>query len=256
LQYTNRYPHLRDTFDRWDLLKTQLSHTGDDVTRRQLETQCKQLQQQLSRQVPEIKAESLDINRQAIALYLPPLTQLVEFFRFDDVNFHKSAPDDSKWLPARYIAFVLSADLDLPVRLIDLGLAEPIDLAIEKYRSVVSKRDRTMGMDDDEEQPETPLIAPTISAEIIAGATLRAAILDPILQHLPDTDTLIFAADSELYRVPFASLPLDESGTRIIDKYRVETLTAARDLRRRHQEIDRTMSALPIAVALGQMMKK
>jgi CHAT domain-containing protein/tetratricopeptide (TPR) repeat protein len=248
-QYTNRYPHLRDTFDRWDRLKTQLSHTGDDVTRRQLETQCKQLQQQLSRQVPEIKAESLDINRQTIALYLPPLTQLVEFFRFRDVNFHKSAPENSTWQPARYIAFVVSADLDLPVRLIDLGLAEPIDLAIEKYRSVVSKRDETMGMNDRKKQPPTPSIEPTIAAEIIAGCTLRAAIIDPILQHIPHAETIIFAADSELYRVPFATLPLDESGTRIIDKYRVETLTAARDLRRRYQEIDRTMSALPTAVA-------
>ncbi len=253
-QYTNRYPHLRDTFDRWELLKTQLSHTGDDVTRRQLETECKRLQQQLSRQVPEIKAESLDINRQAIALYLPPLTQLVEFFQFREYNFQKSAPEDSTWQPARYIAFVVSADLDLPVRLIDLGLAEPIDLAIEKYRSVVSKRDKTMGMDDDEEEAETPSINTKIAAEIIAGCTLRSAILDPILQHLPDTETLIFAADSELYRVPFATLPLDESGTRVIDKYRVETLTAARDLRRRHQEIDRTMSALPTAVASAPIL--
>jgi tetratricopeptide (TPR) repeat protein len=60
-------------------------------------------------------------------------------------------------------------------------------------------------------------------------------------------NTLIFAADSELYRVPFATLPLDLSGTRLIDKYRVETLTAARDLRRRYETIDRP-SGIPIIV--------
>jgi CHAT domain-containing protein len=235
-QFNDRYPHLRDSFDQWAELKIQLANTGDNETRKPLEAQCRQIQQTLSLQVPEIRTESLDITRQTIATYLPPFTQLVEFFRFN-----VSDSDDTLKLD-RYIAFILSQDLTIPVRMIDLGLAEPIDVAISKYRETVQKNEKSMGMSD-----RPPLLESKISAEIIDGCALRAAILDPILQHLPPTDTLIFAADSELYRVPFAILPLGTLGTRLIDKYRVETLTAARDLRRRYDQTDRPSSA-PIIV--------
>jgi CHAT domain-containing protein len=174
---------------------------------------------------------------------------LVEFFRFDEFNFHKSGTDDPAWKPARYLAFILTENPDLPVRLIDLGLAAPIDAAINNYRAVFEPDRNSMAFGSPKSR--VPKLAqpidPKIEAELTAGCALRAAILDPILQHTTDANTLIFAADSELYRVPFATLPLDLSGTRLIDKYRVETLTAARDLRRRYETIDRP-SGIPIIV--------
>lgn len=196
-----------------------------------LEAQCQKLYQSLSSRIPEIKT-SLKIDRQAIALHLPALAQLVEFFRFDEFNFFKSGKDDPAWKPDRYLAFILTENPDLPVRIINLGLAEPIDLAIENYRAVFEKGRNSMALSD---KSIAPKLAKPVDAEVIAGCALRAAILDPILQHTTDANTLIFAADSELYRVPFATLPLDRSGAGSIDKYRIETLTAARDLRRRYE---------------------
>jgi CHAT domain-containing protein/Tfp pilus assembly protein PilF len=237
-QYTDRYPELRDDFDRWEQLKIQVANTPDPVIRDRLEAQCQKIYQSLSSRIPEIKI-SLKIDRQAIAIHLPALAQLVEFFRFKEFNFHKSGKDDPAWKPARYLAFILTENPDLPVRLIDLGLAAPIDLAINNYRAVFEQDRNSMAIGSSKsrlpklEQP----VDPKINAELTAGCALRAAILDPILQHTTHANTLIFAADSELYRVPFATLPLDESGTRLIDKYRVETLTAARDLRRRYETI-------------------
>jgi CHAT domain-containing protein/tetratricopeptide (TPR) repeat protein len=247
-QYTDRYPELRDDFDRWEQLKIQVANTPDPAIRDRLEAQCQKIYQSLSSRIPEIKT-SLKIDRQAIALHLPALAQLVEFFRFDEFTFHKSGKDDPAWKPARYLAFILTENPDLPVRLIDLGLAAPIDLAINNYRAVFEPDRNSMAIGSSKsrlpklEQP----VDPKIEAELITGCALRATILDPILQHTTHANTLIFAADSELYRVPFATLPLDLSGTRLIDKYRVETLTAARDLRRRYETIDRP-SGIPIIV--------
>ena len=231
-QYTNRYPELAETFDQWNDLKQQIIQTDDDPARQRLESESKKLQEYLTRRVPEIKAESLDITRQAVALYLPPLSQLIEFFRFDEFNL-----ETSKFGEARYLALILSPDVDTAVQLIDLGTAAPIDELIEKYRRVFVKEDRQNMSHRKTKQTPTPIPVADNQPEIDAGWELRARIIDPILRQLsPDTDTLILAADSELYRVPFATLPLDSPGSRLLDKYRIETLTAGRDFLRRHAD--------------------
>jgi tetratricopeptide (TPR) repeat protein len=251
-QYNDRYPHLRPQFDKWQQLKQQIALGGDrldESTRKQLEDECRQLYQQLARQVPEIKATSMDIDRQAIALYLPANSILVEFFRFEVYDFQASELLEKK-KPARYLAFIITPDSDIPAELIDLGAADPIDELVRKYRHVAATE--TLAMDDDDEDTELPLAQEEdtelplaqeedtelpLAQELEIGSQLRTHLLDPILERVSTADTLILAADGDLYRVPFATLPLKDTGERIIDRYRVETLTAARDLRRRSETI-------------------
>ncbi len=242
-QYNDRYPHLHDRFDRWQQLKQQIALGGDRVDetiRRQLEDECRQLYQSLAREVPEIKATSMDIDRQAIALYLPTHSVLVEFFRFKVYDFQASELLE-KIKPARYIAFIITPNTDTPAELIDLGEADAIDELVQKYRHAATTQ--TLGMDDDDEDSELPS-----NPEISVGCQLRTCLLDPIFDLISAVDTLILAADGDLYRVPFATLPLDDTGNLVIDKYRVETLTAARDIRRRQENIERP-AATPILVA-------
>ena len=247
-QYTNRYPELAETFDLWNDLKQQITQTDDESTRKRLESESKQLQEYLARRVPEIKAESLDITHQTVAFYLPPLSQLIEFFRFRAINFQTT----SEGSESRYLALILSPDVDTAVQLIDLGTAAPIDELIEKYRRVFVKEDRQQMSKPKIKQTPKPIPVADNQPEIDAGCELRARIIDPILRQLsPDTDTLILAADSQLYRVPFATLPLDSSGSRLLDKYRIETLTAGRDfLRRQAGESAATSTHRPPAAPL------
>jgi tetratricopeptide (TPR) repeat protein len=246
-QYEDRYPALRPQFEEWQQLKQQLAIGGDRLTdpdRQQLEDKCKQLYQQLASQVPELKTTIMDIDRQAIALYLPANSLLVEFFRFRAFDF--KASQDECWQAARYIAFAIAPNTDTPPEIIDLGEAEPIDALIAKYRHVAAAD--TLTVDKEEEALESEvttveeLRASILETEVSTGEELRASILDPILKHAPAGTTLILAADGELYRVPFATLPLADSRERVIDRYEIQTLTAARDLRRRQEKIERLPS--------------
>jgi tetratricopeptide (TPR) repeat protein len=241
-QYSDRYPHLRVEFERWQNLKTQIAlqeNHLDPVTLKSLQEECERIREQLARQVPEIAAESLDVDRRAIALYLSPNSYLIEFFRFRLYNF-KYYP--LEWEEPRYIAFILSKDADNPVRLIDLGKAEEIDRLIETYRSLaIGNWASSMGMDDDDEEDESSL--PSTPTELEIGFQLTQALIQPILNLLPDgVETLAIAPDGSLYRLSFATLPLNLEGKRSIDSYQIETITTARDLRRRHAASD------PIAV--------
>jgi hypothetical protein len=243
-QYSDRYPQLRPQFDRWQDLKTQIALQGehlDPASLKSLQQECERIREQLARQVPEIRAESLNIDRQVVALYLPSNAQLVEFFRFDVLNFQ-----ENKWDAPRYIAFSLGKDTDAPLKLIDLGEAAPIDELVQNYRRVATTNTSGNMALDDEDKIAPP---PESQAEIAAGFELHNAIMEPILQRVGNTtQSLILAADGDLYRVPFATLPLNPEGKRLIDTYQIETLTAARDLRRRFKRSDRPATS-PLIVA-------
>ena len=170
-QHTNRYPELAETFDKLDDLKQQIIQTDDESTRQRLESQSKKLQEYLARRVPEIKAESLDITRQAVALYLPPRSQLIEFFWCREVNFQTLEPGES-----RYLAFILSPDVNTAVKLIDLATAAPIDELIEKYRRVFVKEDRQQMSKPKIKQTPKPIPVADNQPEIDAGCELRARI--------------------------------------------------------------------------------
>lgn len=152
-QYNDRYPELRAQFEKWQQLKQQIALGGDrldDSTRKQLEDECRQLYRKLARQVPEIKATSMDIDRQAIALYLPANSILVEFFRFEVYDFQASELLEKK-KPARYFAFIITPDTNTPAELIDLGEADAIDQLIATYRRVATiDSHNNLGMDDED----------------------------------------------------------------------------------------------------------
>jgi hypothetical protein len=80
-------------------------------------------------------------------------------------------------------------------------------------------------------------IGKEIQREAEIGKRLFSAIFEPILPQIASTtNKLILAADGDLYRLPFAILPTNDRGERIIDLFQIETLTAARDLRRRYEK--------------------
>ena len=110
-----------------------------------LQQEYDELDRSVSRKIPEIdlqnrleKADGI-----AVASALPEGGTLIEFVRSNILNFKAVlAEGDSKWNPARYLAFILPARKPEKVTMIDLGEAEPIDSLIPLLRkSIAGERD-------------------------------------------------------------------------------------------------------------------
>jgi tetratricopeptide (TPR) repeat protein len=193
----------------------------------QLRAERDRLEAELARSVPELtvdrKLQAAD--RQAVAAALPAGSALVEFVLWRPYHFEAVASLDlDRWGPARYAAFVLAAgEPDCP-RLIDLGDAAPVDRLVASFRAATDDAGRAgRNLTRDEPPPATSGSSP--------GATLRAAVFDPLRPALSGRTRLLLAPDGDLSRLAFEALPLPEGG-HLIDAYRVSYLGAGRDVLR------------------------
>ena len=139
--YSGRYPHLTEQLKKLRELSDQIIHFTFTQPQPefipQLQAEHNKLQQQLASQVPEIQLQEQPIDCRTVALELPTGSTLIEFVCFDVFDFH-AASGESKWQPARYLAFILPAGQPDQVQMIDLGEAEPIDQLIQDFRHYAS----------------------------------------------------------------------------------------------------------------------
>lgn len=208
-----------------------------DVRRQQMETE-------LARQIPEINLEQnlRAADRRAIALALGEGVALVEFVRLNVFDFRAvPARGELRWKPARYLAFVLSADDPEDVRMVDLGEAAPIDRLIADFRQGVTA-DPQDGAGRDLRRRRTDA-APAAKE---AGPALRAAVFDPLASALGGRTRLVLAPDGDLSRLPFEVLP-DASGRPLLGNYRLSYAGSGRDVLRFGQQANRTPAA-PVVV--------
>jgi lipopolysaccharide biosynthesis regulator YciM len=177
------------------------------------------LEKNLARSIPAIDLAQQVIDRRALTTLLPDGACLVEFVRYRDYDFIKE-----KLQPARYIAFIVQPHRP-GVTAIDCGLAEPLDLAIAKFRHVFADSDfsgERSGFDDMFNQP-----APAPQPEDPALPDL----LTLLLPHLPSSGTCYLAPDGDLHLLPFHLLKTSD-GRYLGDRYHLHHLTTARDLYR------------------------
>src|SRR5919199_927061 len=182
--YSGRYPHLTEKLNKLRELSDQIIHFTFTQPQPeligQLQAEHNKLQQQLASQVPEIQLQEQPIDCRTVALELPTGSTLIEFVCFDVFDFHATSRE-SRWQPARYLAFILPAGQPDKVQMRDLGEAEPIDQLIQDFRQYASDgylavHSLDMGGDDDE--PEDLRQPP---AEVIK---LREAIVKPLCPYL------------------------------------------------------------------------
>ena len=236
-----KYPDLKPKLHELTTLRMQIAQktlagTGPEglSTHQQLlaewNTQKEKLETELARQVPELNLEQKlhAASRQAIALALPEGATLIEFVRFNVFDF-KAVPahGESQWKPARYLAFVLPAGEPNNVQMIDLGEAEPIDRMITTFRAAITGEDESRGRRDLGALLSQPVDGPNISN----GASLRAALFDPLLPAIGNRKRLLLAPDGDVTRLPFEVLPTDD-GRRLIDDYQISYLGTGRDVLR------------------------
>ena len=224
--------------------------------------QRERLEEELVRQIPEMNLEKRlrNVNRQAIANVLPNGAVLIEFVRFDRVDFMAVlSRGDPQWKPARYLAFVLPAGEPDYLQMIDLGEAEPIEQMIAGFRaSITGEEEEATQPSTDRESKETtevsvrsdrstllqaivtstrqvrPVGAPLGPLDNALGISLRQALFDPIKPYLNGHTRLFLAPDGEITQLPFEVLPID--GIRqLIDAYQISYLSVGRDLLRFEQ---------------------
>jgi CHAT domain-containing protein/tetratricopeptide (TPR) repeat protein len=190
--------------------------------------QRERLEAEVARQVPEMNIEKKlrSIDRHVVAMALPTDATLVEFVRFDVLDF-KAVParGEKRWKPARYLAFVMHAGEPENIDMIDLGEAEPIDRMIATFRSII-----TVEKDDGGNRGlgALPSYARKPEEEDV-GLRLRESLFDPLLEAIGDHTRLMMSPDGDLSRLPFEVLPTND-GRRLIDEYRISYLSAGRDV--------------------------
>ena len=207
------------------------------------------LEAAMARQIPELsltdQLNNLDLAE--IARKLPIGSALIEFFRFEDMDFPKAGMVGGvQFLSIRYLAFVIIADQPDAIKMIDLGPASEIDANLEAWRSAITG---TSAQSFASVQSVEPSHASEIRRNIIEfsrqigsrdrtnasgngekeGILLRQAVFDPLLSALGICNRLFLAPDGNLTRLPFEALPLDEHHF-LIDKYSISYLSVGRDL--------------------------
>jgi CHAT domain-containing protein len=247
--YSGRYPHLQRELEKLQVLSDQIINFTFTQPRPdllpQLQAKHNHLQKKLASQVPEIQLQEQPVDCRTIALELPEGSTLVEFVCFKVGDFH-ATNEESKWQPARYLAFILPAGQPDDVQMIDLGEAIYIDRLIHVFRKFASDgiqavQSLDMGGDDEEDEDLKQL-----PAEVIQ---LREAIFDPIRPYLDSRQHLLLAPDGNLNLVPFQILPTDETGkTLLMDEYRISYLSVGRDILRSKIQTKRSASQ-PLVIA-------
>jgi tetratricopeptide (TPR) repeat protein/CHAT domain-containing protein len=209
-------PAVRRTVTAWldaraGLARLILAAAGRDHPERdgminQLGEEKERLERKLAAALPEFaRRRALDQSRHDDLLKVLPertaVVDLVRFARFEQDRQVKGRNGEGQ--TPSYVGFVLSRGQ--PVRMVDLGPAEPIEAAARRwYQAIV----RTQ---------ESP-----------AAADLRRLVWEPLARYVPEgTTTLFVAPDGALCYVPWAALPGDRPGTVLLEQYALGILPHA-----------------------------
>jgi CHAT domain-containing protein/tetratricopeptide (TPR) repeat protein len=148
---------------------------------------------------------------EAIARALPGQATLIEFARVNTFNFGAKGRR-GRWLPARYLAFVLHAGKGGEVRLVDIGDAAEIDAAVARLKTEV----------------EAKRGAPHYGAKD-PSQRLYDLVFRPITPELGSAREIFISPDGNLNLIPFEVLR--GPGERfLIEDYNFNYLAAGRDL--------------------------
>lgn len=147
----------------------------------------------------------------AVARGLPKKSVLIDFANYKTYNF-KAKDWDSRWLPARYMVFVLPAQRVDQISMIDLGEAEVIDQAIAAFKKAVKNL-------DDEEGLQVAQ----------ASQKLFNLVFAPIIEKLGRAKSIFISPDGNLNLIPFEVLQQPD-GRYLIEDYTFNYLSAGRDI--------------------------
>jgi CHAT domain-containing protein/tetratricopeptide (TPR) repeat protein len=147
-------------------------------------------------------------------------TYVIQFVRFDRYLFQ----GESDWGSAHYLAWVIPPGNDAPVRMIDLGPADPIDQMVDIVRRDIAKSGGPEGsIKRDGEEKESSRLQKTM-------AELASKIYLPIAPHVRSAKQLVLSPDGPLWLIPWASLPTEDGSQYLVEKIALSFAISPRDL--------------------------
>ncbi len=239
---SGRYPHLDTLLKQYQekirqiiKLSFQTLTEAEWNYHKQLVEEQQKIEQDLSRQIPELNFEQklVEIDRRAVALELPEGSTLLEFMRLNIFNILDIKNHTTK--SARYLAFILPAGQPDQVQMIDLGEADNIDRLIKVFREniILGKSDgfdRTILKMKTQEELDKIQANPELNEVFQNKQQLKQLLFDPIQKYLPaDTQKLIIAPDGELNLLPFELLPVNNHQY-LMDEYTISYVNVGRDI--------------------------
>jgi CHAT domain-containing protein/Tfp pilus assembly protein PilF len=185
------------------------------------------------RQIEELTAQEQELARQMrltgskavsapwvelreIRQALPADAVLIDIAHFDHYDFKAKA--GKRWQEAHYAAWVTPKVG--PVRLVDLGNAVKIDLAIKQFRTAMKDAGKRIKADS-EEKAEKALRAHL--------DTLSELVLAPLQPHIGKSKRWLISPDSNLWLLPWEALTLQD-GKYALEEHHISYLTSGRDL--------------------------
>jgi CHAT domain-containing protein len=222
---------LRDQVERWRALRQQIADLAlhsQGMTAAQLQkrvadstAEAERLETAINRAAAKEIGTVEDVDGERVRAALPSGAALIELVRIQEFAF-RSVRNQPTWKPAHYLAFILSADKTAKVKLVDLGLAAPIDDAIRKLRDEIQKVPREISVTSEKD----------LEADFakVSGEVHRL-VFAPVQKQLGKETLLFIAPDGELNRLPFEAL-VDERGKYLVERYRIAYLASGRDLLR------------------------
>lgn len=217
---------------------------AQEQERSALQAQLNQVEGQLNRELGAHYAEQMTGNIDATVLMqrLPKDSMLVEFVLVHPVDF-KATGKELRWKPARYFAFVISADLKVAPRLIDLGGVEEIDRLIGHVRENIESfaklnDEKRWKAEEKGEEAAYQQVSSRLYNVLFRRSGLREA--------LGSTRTIYMSPDGELNRIAFEALVDDEWSSKeedekswryLAENYNFVYLPAGRDLLRSESKL-------------------
>lgn len=199
-----------------------------DAQRRKID-QLSQKESELTRQLSLKVGQSSDLERwieiKDVRDALAADETLITWIRFEPVDFTKARKTATNHLlPARYLAWIIPPSGQGEIQLIDLGLAEEIDAAVETARAEITAAGRKDGAILQEGEPKAEQKLRTA----LDGITQKVWL--PVAEHIsPDTKRLSLSPDGALWLVPWSALPLEEDRY-LIEQYAFRLLISGREL--------------------------
>ncbi len=202
---------------------------GQEDARKEEIDRLTQEEQRLSRQLAQLVGQSVETEQwaelAAIRQALSPQAVLINIARFRPFDLEsKRKGMDERWQATRYVAWIIPSAGQGQVRIVDLGVAEEIDQAVEAARTAIAAAAK----------PDGPLQQ---QGERAAEAALRKTlnqvsqrVWQPLAEHLPaDSRQLVLSPDGALWLLPWSAIPIDEERY-LVEDFSLRFVISGREL--------------------------
>ncbi|MFN3149336.1 tetratricopeptide repeat protein, partial [Bremerella sp.] len=183
----------------------------------------KLLSRQLIREMGPVSIKDSWVELDDVRGQIEPGQVLLNFARFTPYKYQVDS-GEKYWQPARYVAWIIPAQGEGDIQVVDLSLADQLEASIETVREHMTQAAMSTGplKQKGEELAEKDYRE--------TFAPLVENLWKPLAEHLPSgTNKLILCPDNALWLLPWSAIP-HEDGKYLVEEYSLRYLISGREL--------------------------